>query len=434
MPLGPKKPIPPAVLLAADEKEIIDFLTDSHVQSRRFDVSSIVGLDTLPDHERDAIATKLNKALQKMNPLDTGRLDQLLSTLDLQLASAGASSISFNHANNERCQTSSPPPTEDAAHRQSRDRARLVQAGGRPIMPMEQLGSLSTMNEKNLARAALWLDLPKKHNAAYGEVLPLFSKQLEHWSTFQQYWQWGNRGAAGRDKGFAAFLASMRQDYLDKQETEAVADEASFESMARRKWQDAATMRNSEPRYRRAMEELLLGGEDGHYLKTDQDTPLQQQLEAAKDNLRKQCAKLRRMCQDAKDYLTHEALAFAATEKSDSINGGLGNSRQLRKRKRNDGNEEKGTGTNVNAQVEEEEAAPLPPKRSRTRVNRSLASSAPNTSATEAPPEWKLRGSQRSQDAGGVAVTPGAQPTDADGAATDTGVGPTRGRKPRTVR
>jgi hypothetical protein len=287
----------------------------------------------------------------------------------------------------------------------------------------------------------------------------------------------------------------MKTDYLDKGESEAVADEDSFESMARRMWQyeqpkqtasstntesftsyvramrkrlgshgftrhfhlskdprkqdewttwveylnyiyweidrDAATMRNSDPRYRRAMGELLLGGEEERSLETDQDTPLQQQLEAAKDALRNQCARLNRMRQDAKDYLMHETLVrrgqrrvewvleelaliekgslkkeeeeeeeelpmadaeddgkgadtqgSAAAATSDSIKSGLGNRRQLRKRKRNDGDEEQGICTDAKAQ--DREAVPLPLKRSRIQGSRSFASPAPATSATEA--------------------------------------------------
>ncbi len=59
MPRGTKKPIPPAVLLVAGETEIIGFLTKSHTQSRRFDISSIADMDTLAADKRDAIATKL---------------------------------------------------------------------------------------------------------------------------------------------------------------------------------------------------------------------------------------------------------------------------------------------------------------------------------------------------------------------------------------
>ena len=59
MPRRPQNTVTPEVLLAADEKEIIDFLSKSHIHSRRFDISSITGLDTLPQHQRDALATKL---------------------------------------------------------------------------------------------------------------------------------------------------------------------------------------------------------------------------------------------------------------------------------------------------------------------------------------------------------------------------------------
>ena len=476
-----------------------------------------------------------------MNPLEPDRLSQLLGAL--QSAQTDASFIAMNNASNQRCQTSSPPPTEDAVHRQSRDRTKLVQAGGRPVMPITQLGPLSAMTEQNIARAAPWLDLPRKNHDAYREMPPLFSKQLEHWTAFQQYWQWGNRGAAGRDKGFDVFLESMKKDYEEKGETEALADEASLESMARRMWQyeqprqtvsstntesfasyvcatrerlvshgftrplrlsedpleqdewtmwveylsyiywetdrDAATMESSKPGYRLAMEELL-DGEEGRPFEIDQDIPLHQQVEAANGALREQRARIRRIRQNAKDYLTHEALvrrgqlkaawalgelalikkgsvkneekgrlsmadaedkvkgvdmqASAAAATSNSINRVPGSSRQLRKRRRDDEYEEKRTSTDVNAQ--DGEAAPSPHKRSRTRGSRSFASSAPATSATEAPPERILRRSQRIRNSGGDAVTRVSQVTDADAdaAASDTGVRPRRRRKPTTVR
>lgn len=56
---GAKEPIPPAVLLAASEKDIINFLNESHASSRRFDISRIADLDTIASDKRDAITTKL---------------------------------------------------------------------------------------------------------------------------------------------------------------------------------------------------------------------------------------------------------------------------------------------------------------------------------------------------------------------------------------
>ncbi len=122
----------------------------------------------------------------------------------------------------------------------------------------------------------------------------------------------------------------------------------------------------------------------------------------------------------------------AATATSDSIKGGLGNCRQLRKRKRNNGDKELGTGMDANAQ--NREAAPSLLKRSHIQGSRSFASSAPATSATEAPLTRKLCESQRSQDGGGEAVMGDAQSTAANGAATNTRVCPIRGRKRKIVR
>jgi hypothetical protein len=107
-----------------------------------------------------------SKALEKMNPLDTDKLKQLLSGLDTAELGrrAGASSMPSDDADNseDRLQTSSPLPPEDPIDRERRKRARLIRDGGRPALPMEQLGSLSTMTRESIARAALWVDLPKR--------------------------------------------------------------------------------------------------------------------------------------------------------------------------------------------------------------------------------------------------------------------------------
>lgn len=480
-------------------------------------------------------------ASKKMNPLASDKLNELLGALNLKLAQTEDSSSAslFSRSRNERERTSSPPPAEDATQRQTSDRSKLALAGGRPIMPMRHLGPASTMTKKNLARAALWLDLPKKHQAAYHEVLPLFSKQREHWSTFQQYWQWGNRGKSARHEGFVLFFAAMKQDYRDRGETDALEDEDSFEAMARRKWeheqpkqtasatnsesfasyaraaksrlashsftrpfrlssdprkqdkwatlveylnyiyweveQDAAKMRNAEPRYRRAMEELLqLGGrEEPEPVETIKDTPLLQQLEAAKKALQKQCARLDNIRRDAEGYLAYEALLrrghgraewvleeLALIEKGEaeednpgvtgskedaggasikgsnitmangSINGKLGSSRLLRKRKtRHDEDEEKDKSADDTAEDGEAVIA-SPLKRSRRRLGTgSFTSSAPAASMAEAIPRSRLRRSQRDQEDSGDGAVTGAQPADAGTAA---GSRLTRDREPRT--
>ena len=186
----------------------------------------------------------------------------------------------------------------------------------------------------------------------------------------------------------------------------------------------AAAMRSAEPRYRRAMEELLLGGEE--IIGTSKGTQ-QQQLRVATEVIRKQRARLTKIRQGAEDYLMYEALfhrgqgrtewvleELALIEKGDvedepavvdseeeakaasmkvsstmanvSINGGFASSRLLRKRKtRHDEDEERGKGADNS--VGDVEAAPSPLKRSRTRGGSIFASSAPTVSMAEAIPE-----------------------------------------------
>lgn len=47
------------MLLAADENQIQVFLNESHRYGRRFDISRITSLDTLPADQLEAIATRL---------------------------------------------------------------------------------------------------------------------------------------------------------------------------------------------------------------------------------------------------------------------------------------------------------------------------------------------------------------------------------------
>ena len=201
-----------------------------------------------------------------MNPLETGKLDQALDTLKLKLAKAeqDSSHASFAHTRHERSGTKSPPLlTGDANTQQAVDAQKLTQAGGRLAVPLEHLRRRSKMEKEHLDRVMMWLDPPRESEAGYNDVLPLATKQLEHWTTFQQYWQWGNRGKTARLKGFGVFLAAMQKDYLDKGEAEFVADQ-SFADMAQRKWENEQPLYTASPSntetftsYRRALKDRL---------------------------------------------------------------------------------------------------------------------------------------------------------------------------------
>ena len=95
------------------------------------------------------------------------------------------------------------------------------------------------MSKQSLERAALFVELLPRNTSPFPEhcVPHLFTAQLDEWNTFKHMWQWCNRGKAAAEKGFAEFLAVMRDDYLRTGEQKMVANKASFEAMAKRIWE-----------------------------------------------------------------------------------------------------------------------------------------------------------------------------------------------------
>lgn len=180
---------------------------------------------------------------KKMNPLVSDKVDDLLHAVNLKLTQTEDSSDPYLRDRNVRTKTLTPDPPQDPIQVQTRDCSKLTIEGGRPIIPTSELGPASTMTASSLAKAALWLDLPKKTQAGCHEVPHVHTAQLDHWHEFQHYWQWGNRGKFGREQGFVIFLAAYRQDWFDDGHTEAVADKAAFKSHAQLVWE------YEQPRY-----------------------------------------------------------------------------------------------------------------------------------------------------------------------------------------
>ena len=122
-----------------------------------------------------------SNASEKMNPLEAGKLDQLLQMLQSNL----------HNGRKDRSQTQSPPPpdAQGAANQQTIDGRRLVEAGGRLAIASTDFKSISSLQDEHLDRARMWLDdWPKKQNEKnYDDVLSVAIKQLEHWTTFQRY-------------------------------------------------------------------------------------------------------------------------------------------------------------------------------------------------------------------------------------------------------
>ena len=311
-----------------------------------------------------------------VNPLEADQLRQLLGSLQQAQRAAededededGDRGPSRPQGNRGRSQTASPPPTEDAESREALAYDKLILAGGWPVIPMKELRPISKMTKRSKEKAAVFVDLPTDPPKDY--ILPLFTSQLDHWNSFRQQWQWHKRGKAAGKEGFTEFLVSMKEEYLATGEEEMVADKASFEGMARRKWKfeqeglevsngqgfkayaravetrlashdfnfgqsfrlledprqqderttlgeylnfvycqedaDTTAMENAEPQHRQAMEELLQLGDEQPAPVMKRGT-LQQQLKATREELAKQWVRINKISQDLAPYLTYQA-------------------------------------------------------------------------------------------------------------------------------
>lgn len=191
-----------------------------------------------------------------VNPLEADQLRRLLDSLQ----QAQRAAQNDPQSNRDWSQTASPPPMEDAEHREALAHDKLIRAGGWPVIPIKGLQPISKMTTWSKKKATVFADLPTDPPKDY--ILPLFASQLDHWNLFKQQWQWRNRGKTAGKEGFTEFLTSMKEEYLATGEEEMVADKASFEGMARRKWeveQQRLKVLNGEgfEAYARAVEKRL---------------------------------------------------------------------------------------------------------------------------------------------------------------------------------
>ncbi|KAF2962795.1 hypothetical protein GQX73_g10778 [Xylaria multiplex] len=229
-------------LLAVNEDQLVQFLNGSRTKSGGFDISRVVGVDSLSNGQREEFSGKLSAAAAKAGPLNTGELSRLLAPLvDGQddasdtpsLSSLSPSQLQSRHA---RSPTTTPPPPEGNNRFETFCYEELVKAGGRPAAPVERIFRTPKDVEASRKAFAPWLDDTGLDSwDGDGDVPPLFSAQLEDWMTFRHKWQWDNRGRFAGDEGFSAFLESRRRRYLHKGEVEVVSN-PSFEATARQIW------------------------------------------------------------------------------------------------------------------------------------------------------------------------------------------------------
>ena len=167
-------------------------------------------------------------AAVKAGPLNANELSRLLGIFAGHDRTGDA--LSRSQSRHVRSPTSSPPP-EGNKRFEAFYYDKLIQAGSRPVMPLELLFHTSKNAEAYRKTFGPWLG-DTNTDSRDGDVPPVFSTQLEDWTSFQHKWQWDNRGKFAGDEGFSAFLESRKKRYLHKGELEMVSD-PSFEATVR---------------------------------------------------------------------------------------------------------------------------------------------------------------------------------------------------------
>ncbi|KAK2611953.1 hypothetical protein QQS21_002059 [Conoideocrella luteorostrata] len=188
-------------VLALDEDQLIKFMNDCRT-SKGFDVSRVTDLRFVPAGLRDQLAEKLIVTMDKACPLDT---DELSSRLDA-LADDDGPCERTQGEDVESPTGNQWPSFPERYNRRFKDScySQLVGAGGRPAMSLEHLQHTPTSKEAPASQETLraWLDnTDSAIPDGDGDLLA---------ESFQQNWQWDNRGKYAGDEGFTAFLASQR--------------------------------------------------------------------------------------------------------------------------------------------------------------------------------------------------------------------------------
>ncbi|KAI0399053.1 hypothetical protein F4802DRAFT_591126 [Xylaria palmicola] len=181
--------------------------------------------------QKEALSAKLDFAAAKAGPLDTDDLFKRLTEARDPLTQSQDDPV--------RSPTTSPPLNQSNARYETFCYYELLRTGGQPALPLDLLVSGSGDAQPNSQATAPWLGETGPSDGE-GDVPPVFSTQLEDWMAFRQRWQWDNRGKAAGKQGFPAYLEWQRKMYLHKGEVDIVAD-PSFETTIKRIWDNEPT-------------------------------------------------------------------------------------------------------------------------------------------------------------------------------------------------
>ncbi|KAL8856975.1 MAG: hypothetical protein Q9178_006470 [Gyalolechia marmorata] len=205
-------------LLAFDEDRLIQFLNDCRVEGGGFDISRVANVDKLSDGQREEFSEKVSSATAKAGP-DPIELARRL------------------WKSRPRSPTQSPSPEGNNRRYEAFCYDELVKAGGRPVRPIELLLRTTRDPDADGDELEPWLPEYKGPERRDDDLPPVFSTQLKDWQLFQYRWQWDNRGRIACEEGFSAFLDSDRKQELHGGETKEVSNPW-YENTLRNVWED----------------------------------------------------------------------------------------------------------------------------------------------------------------------------------------------------
>lgn len=130
-----------------------------------------------------------------------------------------------------RSSTISPGPEDDPSY-EIWCHGELVRAGCPPVVSVELfLDAVKKDAQTAWNRLGLWLDYEDKNCV----MPPVFSSQIWDWYTFQQKWQWDNRGKFKSEAGLAAYLDFRRRGLLAEGEIRRLS-RPDFDELHERVW------------------------------------------------------------------------------------------------------------------------------------------------------------------------------------------------------
>ncbi|CAO1605261.1 hypothetical protein XANCAGTX0491_008783 [Xanthoria calcicola] len=216
-------------LLAYDEGQLVGYLK-AQARGGEFDISSLAGVDSLRESQRDDLTQRLSQAALRL-PLGIDdlqvRLQHVANTRD------GSSDLAPSRLQSESIVSTPPPiPVKDL---EISSRHELIQDGGRAVCSTEELSDILAAPMARYEELLPWLSDETDSETGAAEIKTVFSRQFMCWWNFRKS-QWVSRGLADTEEGFRAFLESSKRKYEGMGAKEMVS-EPSFDETIRRQWQ-----------------------------------------------------------------------------------------------------------------------------------------------------------------------------------------------------